>query len=86
MITFQKNKKVFFIEKRSFSQDQNESIATKYMNYFAIDENDQFEIAAFQSFFQTEEDIYIDEKELQAVENLSRKQMEGLYYFYRIHF
>ena len=56
------------------------------MNYFAIDENDQFEIAAFQSFFQTEEDIYIDEKELQAVENLSRKQMEGLYYFYRIQF
>ena len=57
------------------------------MNRFAIDENDQFEIAAIQSLFQTKEDVYFDEnKALQAVENLSRKQMEGLYYFYRIHF
>ena len=57
------------------------------MNRFAIDEHDQFEIAAIQSLFQTKEDVYFDEnKALQAVENLTRKQMEGLYYFYRIHF
>ena len=58
------------------------------MNCFAINENDQFEIAAFQSLFQTTEiHVHFDEnKALQAVENLTRKQMEGLYYFYRIHF
>ena len=53
------------------------------MNRFAIDENDQFEIAAFQSLFQTKEThVFFDQNKaqfsLQAVKNLSRKQMEGL--------
>ena len=58
------------------------------MNRFAIDENDQFEIAAFQSLFQSKEiHVHFDvNKTLQAVENVSMKQMEGLYYFYRTQF
>ena len=81
-----KNQKVFFIEKKFDPQDQNESIATKYINHFAIDENDQFEIAAFQNL-KKGRDVYFDEdKALQAVKNLSRKQMEGLYYFHLIQF
>lgn len=88
----QKLKKVLLIENYSwvFPYDQSESIASKYMNRFAIDEDDQFEIAAFQTNefhppFQIDAFGNFDsllgetlDEALKAVENLTKQQNKAL--------
>lgn len=59
---------------------QSQSIAARFMNRFVIDEDDQFEIAAFQSVAEIKESEWLDklDKAMQAVENLTKKQNQGL--------
>ena len=78
----QKIKKVFLITKdshESFYQDK--SMAARYMNYFAIDEDDQFEIVAFQT---KEKDKLSLDKAMQAVENLTNQQNKGSDFFRKL--
>ena len=53
-------------------------MAARYMNYFAIDEDDQFEIVAFQT---KEKDVLSLDKAMQAVENLTNQQNKGSEFF-----
>ena len=87
-----KIQQVLFIEKREdlyHPESQYESIATSYMNTFAIDEHNQFEIAAIQTLDYSDRfdrkglEKKLD-KAMQAVENLTKQQNEGLDYLHRI--
>ena len=90
-LKIQKIQKVFFIEKDIRRCAQLESIAARYMNCFAINEDDQFEIASIQTIDQYDpiaiEKVILAElkiKSIQAVENLTKQQNKGKDYFYRI--
>ena len=66
--------------------EQSESIAVRYMNRFAIEEDDQFEIAAIQTLdSEYDENDVIEklDKAMQAVENLAKQQNQGMGYFHR---
>ena len=59
---------------------QSQSIASRYMNSFAIDENNQFEVAALQLTDKFEGDYSIEEKlnkAMKAVEKLTHLQNKG---------
>ena len=79
---YSKFEKVFFIEKDSLSA-QCESISARYMNRFAIEEDGSFEIAAIQTVARSNGNDLFDhlDKAMQAVENLTKLQTEGLDYF-----
>ena len=89
-----KNLKVVLIDKVADTpHNQDESIAVTYMNRFAIKEDDQFEIAAFQTVIRSakvhENDVLkkLDEameSVMRAVKNLTKLQTEGLGYFNRV--
>ena len=53
-------------------------MAARYMNYFAINEDDQFEIVAFQT---QEKDVLNLDKAMHAVENLTNQQNKGWDFF-----
>lgn len=87
-----KIQKVVFVEKREnfYHPDfQCESIAASYMNTFAIDEDNQFEIAAIETLDQLDR---LDgnamqkkfDKAMQTVENLTKQQNEGMDCLHRI--
>ena len=65
--------------------EQFESIAVRYMNRFAIEEDDQFEIAAIQNVDGWNKNDVIEklDKAMQAVENLTKQQNQGIDYFHR---
>ena len=74
------------INKKFSPYDQSESMAVRYMNRFAVEEDDQFEIAAFQTV-DSQNVIDIIEKvnkAMQAVKNLTKLQNQGMDYFHRI--
>ena len=73
-------------KKASPHDNQSESLAVRYMNRFAIEEDDQFEIAAIQAVDFLEENDVIEklDKAMQAVENLTKQQNQGIDYFHRI--
>ena len=56
------------------------------MNRFAIEEDDQFEIAAIATVDRWNENDMIEklDKAMQAVENLTKQQNQGIDYFHRI--
>ena len=90
-LKIEKIQKAFFIEKDIRRCAQLESIAARYMNWFAINEDDQFEIASIQTIDQydpiTIEKVILAELKnntIQAVENLRKQQNKGKDYFYRI--
>ena len=60
-------------------------MAVRYMNRFAIEEDDQFEIAAIQTMDIDNENDVIEklDKAMQAVENLTKQQNQGIDYFHR---
>ena len=64
-------------------EEQFESIAVRYMNRFAIEEDDQFEIAAIQTVDSWNENDVIEklDKAMQAVENLTNQQNKGSEFF-----
>ena len=78
--------KVFFIEENRQPIEQFESIAAKYMNRFAIKEDDQFEIAAIQTVNRRNKNDVIEKLDnaMQAVKNLTKQQNQGMDYFHRI--
>ena len=61
-------------------------MAVRYMNRFAVEEDDQFEIAAFQTVDSQNEIDIIEKlnKAMQAVKNLTKQQNQGIDYFHRI--
>ena len=61
-------------------------MVVRYMNLFAIEEDDQFEIAAIQTVDSWNENDVIEklDKAMQAVENLTKQQNQGMDYFHRI--
>ena len=90
-LKIEKIQKAFFIEKDIRRCAQLESMAARYMNWFAINEDDQFEIASIQTIDQydpiTIEKVILAELKnntIQAVENLRKQQNKGKDYFYRI--
>ena len=94
-LKIQKIQKVFFIEKDIRQCAQVESIAARYMNWFAINEDDQFEIASIQTKHLSwlydpiaiEKVIVFSEfktEAIEAVENLRKQENKGKDYFYRI--
>ena len=87
-----KIQKVFFIEKDVRQCAQLESIAARYMNWFAINEDDQNEIASIQTKHlswlydpMTIEKVIVSSEfkteAIQAVENLRKQQNKGKDYF-----
>ena len=54
------------------------------MNRFAIEEDDQFEIAAIDTVNRYNEKDMVDKvfKAMQAIENLTKQQKQGMDYFY----
>ena len=90
-LKIEKIQKAFFIEKDIRRCAQLESMAARYMNWFAINEDAQFEIASIQTIDQydpiTIEKVILAELKnntIQAVENLRKQQNKGKDYFYRI--
>ena len=72
--------------------NQDESIATRYMNRYSIVEDDQFEIAAFRTVYRSatvnQKDVFEKlektmQEAMQAVVNLTMLHTEGLGYFHR---
>ena len=61
-------------------------MAVRYMNRFAVEEDDQFEIAAFLTVDNQNEIDIIEKlnKAMQAVKNLTKLQNQGMDYFRRI--
>ena len=74
------------INKKFSPYDQSESMAVRYMNRFAVEEDDQFEIAAFLTVDNQNEIDIIEKlnKAMQAVKNLTKLQNQGMDYFHRI--
>ena len=78
-----KIKKVFIIVQKNAYwprlYDQCESIAMRYMNRFAIEEDDQFEIASVQNvkYFFRDDQLYKLDKAMQAVVRLTNQITEG---------
>ena len=94
-LKIEKIQKAFFIEKDIRRCAQLESMAARYMNWFAINEDDQFEIASIQTKHLSwlyypiaiEKVIVFSEfktEAIQALENLRKQQNKGKDYFYRI--
>ena len=54
---------------------ENESIAMKYINHFAINEDDQFEIAAIKTIYKDTMPLELDQA-IEAAENLTKLQIE----------
>ena len=74
------------IDKFISPDDQSESMAKRYMNRFAIEEDNQFEIAAIQTVdhrYQNDKTNKL-EKAIQTVDNLTKQQSKGLGYFHKI--
>jgi len=76
-------KKVFIYNANSALYDQSESMAVRYMNRFAIEEDDQFEIASVQTaeYFDQDDRLYKLDKAMQAVVKLTNQIIEGWVYF-----
>lgn len=74
-----------FIDKDSAPHRKNESIAVRYMNRFAIEEDGQFEIAAIGTVNRYDENDIIDkvDQAMQAVQNLTKQQNQGMDYFHQ---
>lgn len=81
-----KMEKVLFIEKDNWSPGQSKTIAVRYLNRFAIEEDDQFEIATVQTLdILNENDVcYKLDTAMTAVDNLTKQQNKGMSYFHRI--
>ena len=80
----QKIEKVFIIPVDQDNTDfalhnQSESMAVRYMNRFAIEEDDKFEIASVQTaeFFDEDDQLSKLDKAMQAVVKLTNQLTEG---------
>ena len=66
--------------------NQHESIAARYLNHFAIQEDDQFEVAAIQTLdYEDQNEVFEKvDKAMKAIENLQKKHNQGSDYFFKI--